>query len=119
MSMSGHDYPQVRAKIPPNDRRSADGRLLRRTRESLTDRIAGEPTAIQVALIDQVAWLRSTLYLARLNEKALSNGGFHSPTDAQMFLDYSDSRTAALAQLRFDTIPAPVGWSGAHQEVAA
>jgi hypothetical protein len=36
-----------------------------------------------------------------------------------MFLDYSGSRTAALAQLRFDTIPAPVGWADAHQEVAA
>ena len=118
MSESACHYVPIKSKVPPQDGRSADARLLRRIRTSLEDRIAGKPTAMQAALIDQVCWL--TLYLTRLNEKALANGGLHESADAHMFIDYSNSRTAALSQLHLDTIAAPADWSQVHaEEVAA
>ena len=69
---------------------------------------------MQFALIDQVAWL--TLYLTRLNEKALANGGLRSAADAQMFLDYSNSRTAVLSQLYLNAIASPLDWTQVHAE---
>jgi hypothetical protein len=53
-------------KVLPQDGRSADARLMQRTREALTLHV-GKPSATQRALIDRAA--RLTLYVARLGRE--------------------------------------------------
>jgi hypothetical protein len=94
-----HQSPrrQKPVKVPPQDHRSADGRLMRRTREALARHCGGQPSATQAGLIDRAAWL--TLYVARLDEKAIAGGGVHSDHDAKQYLAYSNSLTRTLRQL--------------------
>jgi hypothetical protein len=88
---------QKQVKVPPQDGRSADARLMRRTREALALHCGVKPSATQRALIDPAAWL--TLCGARLDEKAITSSGVQSPHAAKQYPAYSNSLTRTLRQL--------------------
>lgn len=70
---------------------------MRRTREALLAHCGDKPSATQRALIARAEWL--TLYVARLDAKALAGGGAHSDHDAKVYLAYSNSLSRTLKQL--------------------
>ena len=96
---------QKHPRVPSQDGRSADARLMRRTRAELIRHVGGKPTATQAAIVDQIAWL--TLYVTRMNRQALETGGVHSDHAAKQFLAYQNSLTRALARLGLDAVPPP------------
>jgi hypothetical protein len=102
MSLSPHRQKQ--ARVPSRDGRSADARLMRRTRAELIAHLGGKPSATQAAIIDQIGWL--TLYVTRMNRQALETAGVHSAHAAKEFLAYQNSLTRALARLGLDATPA-------------
>ena len=87
------------ARVPSNDGRSAEARLLRRTREALTKHVGGKPTATQRAMIDRAAML--TLHLARMDVRAIEAGDFSDHASRQ-YLGWSNTLTRTLARLGMD-----------------
>ena len=103
MSGSAYDHVPIKAKVPPSDGRSADWRLMRRTKEALTRQVGGKPSAVVAMQIDQACWL--TLFIQRLNERALINGGAHTDEDTHTYLAYSAIRLCVLSRLGLGDIP--------------
>lgn len=105
--MSRLAQSQAAVRVPPEDGRSADARFLRRAKAALSQQI-GEPTATQGAIIEQAAWLQ--LYLRKLNESALANGGVQAELQAKQYVSYSESLMRALTRLGLEVqnnIPGP------------
>ena len=78
------------------DMRSAEGRLLSRVRADLTAHVGGNPSAVQRALIDQIAMLQ--LHIAMMDARALRNGRL-SERDGRQYLAWSNSAARLLRQL--------------------
>jgi hypothetical protein len=78
---------------------------MRRTRQSLLAHLGGNASATQAAMIDRACFL--TLYLARMDAEAVSNGGVHSDHKAKQYLAYSNSLTRTLGRLGLEGAPPP------------
>jgi hypothetical protein len=87
---------QKHNKVPSHDGRSADARLLRKTRAELTAHCGGKPSATQLALIDRAAML--TLHVSKMDLKAVEAGEFTQHASNQ-YLAWSNALSRTLAKL--------------------
>ena len=99
--LSVYSRPSALAKL---DLRSAEGRLLARVRSDLTRHVGGDPSAVQRALIDQIAMLQ--LHIAMMDARALEDGGL-SARDGKQYLAWCNSAARLLRQLGLKGAPAP------------
>jgi hypothetical protein len=93
-----------RVRVPPQDGRSADAVLLRRTRAGLIAHVGGKPSVTQIALIHRAAML--TLHLARMDARAIEAGEFSDHASRQ-YLAWSNTLTRTLRELGPIAAPAP------------
>jgi hypothetical protein len=85
-----------RATLAKLDQRTREARLLREARAELVRHVGGNPSAVQLALIDQAAQLR--LRLACMDRKFAEDGTF-TEHDSRTYLAWSNSYTRALRTL--------------------
>lgn len=84
------------AALAQMDGRSRKAQLLARVRRELTEHCGGQPSAVQRAIIERVAWL--TLHVAQLDAKAAAGGGL-TQHDSNSYLAWSNSLDRALRGL--------------------
>jgi hypothetical protein len=94
-SIRPYSRPDVLAKI---DGRTREARLLKSTIGELTAHVGGKPSAVQVALIGQLAQLR--LRIAVMDRKMAEDGaGEMTPHDERTYLAWHNSYTRGLHRL--------------------
>jgi hypothetical protein len=79
------------------DLRTREGRLVRDTRNALTQHVGGKPSVTERALIERA--VRLTLQVALLDRKASEAGGLMTDHDSRTYLAWSNSLTRTLKQL--------------------
>jgi hypothetical protein len=78
------------------DGRTKESGLLRHVRATLAKHVGGNPSAVQSALIERIAWL--SLHVAQLDAKMVESGKY-TMHDSNQYLAYSNSLARALAAL--------------------
>lgn len=95
--------PSSRLGRRAGDGRSREARYIKAVKRQLSEQVGGNPTAIQAALIDRIAWLRLRLQLAEERMLADPDG----PVEPQ-YLPMHGALTRALRQLGLKAGEAPV-----------
>ena len=78
------------------DGRTQEAAIMRRARRDLIAHLGGQPSAVQMRLIDRAAML--TLHVDLFDRRAIRNGGL-SERDSRSYLAYSNSLARTLARL--------------------
>jgi hypothetical protein len=91
-------------KLQIVDGRLAEGKLMARVREDLTQHLGGKPTAPQRILIDRVAALSLRLHL--MDRESARSGGM-SERNSRQYLAWSNSLTRTLALIGLAAAPTP------------
>jgi hypothetical protein len=78
------------------DGRSSEAKYLRLVRKQLTGHVGGHPSAVQVAIIDRLAWL--SLHMAKIDARTLVNGEM-SDNARREYLAWSNSYSRLIRQL--------------------
>jgi hypothetical protein len=78
------------------DQRTKEAALMRQTRAALTAHVGGQPSAVQVALIERAVWL--TLGCAQLDAK-LANGVAFTQHDHNSYIAWSNALSRTLRAL--------------------
>jgi hypothetical protein len=94
-----HSAPHTLAKL---DRRTRESRLLCETRAELIRHVGNNPSAVQLALIEQAAQLR--LRLACMDRR-FAEAGMFTEHDSRVYLAWSNSYTRALRVLGLKGAP--------------
>jgi hypothetical protein len=93
--------PQVRlgarGGVPELDRRSPEAIAMRKFRERFAVHVGGAPTTVQMALIEELAWL--CFQMGRLKSKSLRNGGDMVPHDQREYIAWSRCYSQLLLRL--------------------
>ncbi len=92
-SIGPYSRPAALAKW---DGRTKEARILRETREALTEHVGGAPSAVQRRLIERAAVL--TLRVAQLDAKA-ADAGAMTEHDTRTYLAWSNTLTRTLREL--------------------
>src|SRR3954447_15270922 len=71
------------------DRRSVSFKFMQQERAGLIAHCGGNPSTVQLALIDQIAWLR--LHLRTMTNKMMAAGGNLTELDSRTFLAWNNS----------------------------
>lgn len=88
------------------DGRTIEGRKLRTVRDELIAHVGGEPSAVQLAMIDRAAML--SLHVAQLDAKINKAGGVFTEHDSRTYLAWSNSLRIILRDLGIEAAPARV-----------
>jgi hypothetical protein len=101
------------AKIGPHSRpdklqiidgRLAEGKLMARVREELSQHLGGKPNPAQKILIDRAAALSLRLHL--MDRESARSGGVMSERNGRQYLAWNNSLTRLLSQIGLESASA-------------